>query len=66
MKTDPESVGQLLSMRRDVIFLEFDVAVRHSVRETFLATGNILAYKVVYCNTFCDFFCLLNAIYFLS
>ena len=47
VKTDPESVGQLLSLRRDVIFLEFDIAVRHSVRDTFLATGNIPAYKVV-------------------
>ena len=49
VKTDPESVGQLLSMRRDVLFLEFDIAVRHSVRDTFLATGNIPAYKVVTC-----------------
>ena len=46
-KTDPQAIGQLLSMRRDVLFLEFDVAVRHSVRDTFLATGNISAYKVV-------------------
>jgi len=52
VKTDPESVGQLLAMRRDVIFLEFDVAVRHSVRETFLATGNVPAYKVVCCISF--------------
>ena len=46
-KTDPEAVGQLLCLRRDVLFLEFDVAVRHSVCDTFLATGNIHAYKVL-------------------
>jgi len=46
VKTDPQSVGQLLTLRRDVLFLEFDVAVRHSVRDTFLATGNVPAYKV--------------------
>lgn len=47
LKMDPQSVSQLLSLRRDVLFLEFDVAVRHSVRDTFLATGNIPAYKVL-------------------
>jgi len=51
VKTDPQSVGQLLTLRRDVLFLEFDVAVRHSVRETFLATGNVSAYKVHYHQT---------------
>lgn len=48
VKTDPQSVGQLLALRRDVLFLEFDIAVRHSVRDTFLATGNVPAYKVVF------------------
>jgi len=48
VKTDPQSVGQLLALRRDVLFLEFDVAVRHSVRDTFLATGNVPAYKVCF------------------
>lgn len=56
VKTDPESVGQLLAMRRDVIFLEFDVTVRHSVRDIFLATGNIPAYKVVHCQALCELF----------
>jgi len=56
LKRDPQSVSQLLSLRRDVLFLEFDVAVRHSVRDTFLATGNIPAYKVLLSLTVCDFF----------
>jgi len=46
MKTDPQSVGQLLALRRDLLFLEFDVAIRHSVSDTFLATGNVSAFKV--------------------
>ena len=52
VKTDPQSVGQLLALRRDVLFLEFDVAVRHSVRDTFLATGNVPAYKVYFIVSF--------------
>lgn len=49
VKTDPQSVGQLLMHRRDLLFLEFDIAIRHAVRDTFLATGNVAAYKVVLC-----------------
>jgi len=60
VKTDAESVGQLLSMRRDVLFLEFDVTVRHSVRDTFLARGNIPAYKVIYRRPLVWSFCCLH------
>ncbi len=28
------------------MFLEFDVAIRHSLRDTLLATGNVPAYQV--------------------
>lgn len=45
-RTDPQLVGQLLTLRRDVMFLEFDVAVRHTVRDTFLANANSSAFKV--------------------
>ncbi|KAK2166357.1 hypothetical protein NP493_1328g00025 [Ridgeia piscesae] len=45
-KTSPCAVGQFLTLRREVMFLEFDVAVRHCMRETFLATNNVAAYKV--------------------
>ena len=55
VKTDAPSVCQLLALRRDVLFLEFDVAVRHSVGDTFLATGNVLAYKVLHLRTVCGF-----------
>ena len=44
--TDPQSVLDLLTLRRDVMFLEYDMAVRSSMADTFLATGNIQAYKV--------------------
>ncbi|CAH1785032.1 unnamed protein product [Owenia fusiformis] len=45
--TNVESVGQFLTMRRDIMFLEFDSAVRHSMRDTFLATGNVSAYNAI-------------------
>ncbi len=45
-RIDPEQVGQFLTIRRDVMFLEFDVAIRHSLRDTLLATGNVPAYRV--------------------
>lgn len=45
-KTSPQLVGQMLTLRRDVLFLEFDVAIRHTVPETFLANANIPAFKV--------------------
>lgn len=44
--TSPQIVGQFLSLRRDVMFLEFDTAVRHSMTDTFLATANKPAYDV--------------------
>ncbi|ELT87775.1 hypothetical protein CAPTEDRAFT_135567 [Capitella teleta] len=39
-KTSPETIARFLGLRRDVMFLEFDAAVRHSMRDTFLATNN--------------------------
>nr|XP_040139111.1 uncharacterized protein LOC101969599 isoform X5 [Ictidomys tridecemlineatus] len=43
---DPTQVAQALLLRRDVMFLQFDAAVRHLIR-TFLAAGNIPAYQSV-------------------
>ncbi|KAG5450886.1 Coiled-coil domain-containing protein 162 [Clonorchis sinensis] len=45
--TDPEQVIQMLDLRRDVMFLQFDVCMRTILRETFLAAGNVEAYKEV-------------------
>ncbi|XP_036448688.1 coiled-coil domain-containing protein 162 [Colossoma macropomum] len=48
--TDPDSpevVGQLLQLRREVLFLRFDMAVRCMIREAFLSSGNIDAYQSV-------------------
>lgn len=38
--TDPRTIADFLAMRRDVMFLEFDTAVRHCMMDTFLSTGN--------------------------
>ncbi|XP_076818582.1 uncharacterized protein LOC143464598 isoform X1 [Clavelina lepadiformis] len=43
----PSKVAELLSLRKDSLFLEFDAAVRYSMRETFLAMGNQRAYKCI-------------------
>ncbi|XP_062296819.1 uncharacterized protein si:ch73-242m19.1 [Scomber scombrus] len=43
----PESVGRLLQLRRQVVFLQFDAAVRHLIREAFLSSGDIASYQTV-------------------
>uniref|UniRef100_A0A8C0X0L6 Coiled-coil domain-containing protein 162 n=1 Tax=Castor canadensis TaxID=51338 RepID=A0A8C0X0L6_CASCN len=43
---DPTQVVQVLLLRREVMFLQFDAAVRHLIR-TFLAAGNLPAYQSV-------------------
>lgn len=50
--TDPREVSQFMTLRRDVMFLEFDTAVRHCMADTFLSTGNIQAYKSVISNMY--------------
>uniref|UniRef100_G1KF50 Uncharacterized protein n=1 Tax=Anolis carolinensis TaxID=28377 RepID=G1KF50_ANOCA len=42
--TDPKKVAQMLSMHRELLLLQFDAAVRHSI-EAFLSSGNICAYQ---------------------
>lgn len=44
--TDPATIAELLHLRKDVMFLEFDTAVRHCMTDTFLSTGNVQAFKV--------------------
>nr|XP_037856472.1 coiled-coil domain-containing protein 162-like [Chlorocebus sabaeus] len=44
---DPTRVAQALLLRREVMFLQFDAAVRHLIRRTFLAAGNVPAYQSV-------------------
>ncbi|NXN63697.1 CC162 protein, partial [Himantopus himantopus] len=44
---DPSEVAQLLAAHREVIFLQFDAAIRHRLRETFLSSGNVSAYQNV-------------------
>ncbi|XP_037698208.1 uncharacterized protein LOC119539130 isoform X3 [Choloepus didactylus] len=44
---DPNHVARALLLRREVMFLQFDAAVRHLIRKTFLAAGNVPAYQSV-------------------
>ncbi|ELW50092.1 Coiled-coil domain-containing protein 162 [Tupaia chinensis] len=44
---DPIQVAQALLLRREVMFLQFDAAMRHLIRRTFLAAGNVPAYQSV-------------------
>ncbi|KAI1895743.1 hypothetical protein AGOR_G00109630 [Albula goreensis] len=43
----PKAVGHLLQLRREVLFLQFDAAVRHRIREMFLSSGDSAAYQTV-------------------
>ncbi|XP_068195776.1 coiled-coil domain-containing protein 162-like [Antennarius striatus] len=45
--TSPESAGRLLQLRRQVLLLQFDTAVRHLIREAFLASGDVISYQGV-------------------
>lgn len=45
-RTDPCQVFTFLSLRRDVMFLEFEAALRFNLRDTFLGMGNKEAYNV--------------------
>ncbi|MEE6475995.1 hypothetical protein FKM82_010933 [Ascaphus truei] len=42
---DPQEVASLLLLRREVMFMQFDAAVRHMIREAFLSAGNVLAFS---------------------
>lgn len=44
---DPQEVADFLAKRRDNMFLEFDISISHSVRDTFLSTGNEAAYRSI-------------------
>ncbi|KAM7403482.1 hypothetical protein PAMA_004100 [Pampus argenteus] len=45
--SSPESVGRLLQLRRQVVLLQFDAAVRHLIREAFLSSGDMFSYLTV-------------------
>ncbi|KFQ95636.1 Coiled-coil domain-containing protein 162, partial [Nipponia nippon] len=44
---DRSEVAQLLALHREVIFLQFDAAIRHRLQEAFLSSGNVSAYQSV-------------------
>ncbi|XP_048348944.1 uncharacterized protein LOC125430762 isoform X3 [Sphaerodactylus townsendi] len=45
--SDPNKVAQMLSLHREIIFMQFDAAVRHSMRKAFLSSGNVSAYQSI-------------------
>ncbi|XP_067336381.1 uncharacterized protein si:ch73-242m19.1 isoform X1 [Channa argus] len=45
--SSPESVGHLLQLRRQVLLLQFDTAVRHLIREVFISSGDVASYQSV-------------------
>ncbi|XP_078503868.1 uncharacterized protein LOC144762518 [Lissotriton helveticus] len=49
---DPKAVAQLLTVRRDVMYMQFDAAVRHLIREAFLSVGNLSAHSATTENMF--------------
>ncbi|XP_069830917.1 uncharacterized protein [Dendropsophus ebraccatus] len=42
---DPKEVAALLLLRREVMILQFDAAVRYLIREALLSSGNISAFR---------------------
>ncbi|NXC44706.1 CC162 protein, partial [Penelope pileata] len=44
---DPSEVAHLLAAHREVMFLQFEAAIRHRLRETFLSSGNVSAYQSI-------------------
>ncbi|CAG5117025.1 unnamed protein product, partial [Candidula unifasciata] len=48
--SDPHSVLELLTLRREVMFLQFDLVIRYCMRDTCLSTGNLAAYKSIISN----------------
>ncbi|XP_070558917.1 uncharacterized protein [Ptychodera flava] len=45
--TNPQEVADFLTLRRDVMFLEFDTSVRHAMCDTFLSTNNVSAFRSI-------------------
>ncbi|XP_033180902.1 uncharacterized protein LOC113127098 isoform X2 [Mastacembelus armatus] len=45
--SSPESVAHLLQLRRQVVLLQFDTAVRHLIREAFLSSGDVASCQSV-------------------
>ncbi|XP_060545086.1 uncharacterized protein LOC117660839 isoform X3 [Pantherophis guttatus] len=45
--SDPKKVSHMLTMLKEVKFLQFEAAVRYSMREAFLSSGNVSAYQSI-------------------
>ncbi|CAH8579079.1 unnamed protein product [Schistosoma curassoni] len=58
---DPEQIIQLLTLRRETMFLKFDLCIRNILGETFLAAGNEDAYNELTVNSHFPLFELSNS-----
>ncbi|KAM6968645.1 coiled-coil domain-containing protein 162 [Tautogolabrus adspersus] len=45
--SSPQSVSRVLQLRRNVLLLQFDTAVRNLIREEFLSSGDVASYQSV-------------------
>jgi hypothetical protein len=55
---DPDQVAELLETKRTNLFLQYECAIKFSVRDIFLSSGNVEVFKVIL-----NSFCLNNEIY---
>ncbi|CAF1036407.1 unnamed protein product [Brachionus calyciflorus] len=44
---DPEQVAELLELKRSSMFLQYDCAIRHAVKDIFLANNNLEAFRLI-------------------
>ncbi len=45
---DPDQVSKLLEAKRNTLILQYECAIRHSVREVFVINGSYSAFKVCF------------------
>ncbi|XP_039207102.1 uncharacterized protein LOC120311541 isoform X2 [Crotalus tigris] len=61
--SDPKKVSQMLTMLKEVKFLQFEAAVRYSMREAFLSSGNVSAYQSITDNIYHAFPPMSNVVF---
>ncbi len=56
---DPSEVACMFELKRRKMFLQFDCVVRYAMRDTFLASGNVTAHKVIRFSLFSSSSCFI-------
>ncbi|XP_077145694.1 uncharacterized protein LOC143807719 isoform X2 [Ranitomeya variabilis] len=59
---DPKEVAALLLLRREVMILQFDAAVRYLIREALLSSGDISAFRTITDNMYHGLTALSNSV----